>query len=274
MRHAIAPRIACDTHTHTLFSRHAYSTLEEDVRAAGEQGMELLGVTDHYSSMLFTEQSIQNWQYFMNLWAWPREWHGVKLLRGCEADVVDLDGNIFGHNIVFEHSTTGRPLKKPFTLKDMAFYQCDYVIASIHDTSFAENVSPARVTEMYLNVLAEPKVLILGHVGRTGLKFDVDEVLGRAKELGKLIEINESSLIARKRAGSYDNCLHLAEKCAEMGVSISFGSDAHVASLVGHHEATDALLAEVHFPEELVACRDAATFIGAVEKAVGPLQFQ
>ena len=34
-------RIKCDTHTHTLYSRHAYSTIEENVRAAAERGLEL-----------------------------------------------------------------------------------------------------------------------------------------------------------------------------------------------------------------------------------------
>ncbi|MGI6231040.1 MAG: phosphatase [Tractidigestivibacter sp.] len=265
-------KIACDVHTHTLFSRHAYSTLEEDVRAASEQGMELLGVTDHFSSMLFSEQTIQNWQYFMNLWAWPREWHGVKLLRGCEADIVDLDGQLFGHDIVFREATTGGKLARPITLKDMAFRQCDYVIASVHDKRFTQGVSRAKITEMYLKVLADPKVLILGHVGRTGLDFDLNEVLLAAKERGKLIEINESSLIAQKRAGSIDNCRRIAERCAELGVSISFGSDSHVASLVGHHEATDELLAEVDFPAELIACRDAQAFTSFVETAIGPMR--
>jgi hypothetical protein len=27
---------------------------------------------------------------------------GCVLLRGCEADIIDLDGNIFGHDIFFE----------------------------------------------------------------------------------------------------------------------------------------------------------------------------
>lgn len=41
--------IKCDVHTHTLYSRHAFSTIEENVRAASEQGLELLATTDHYS---------------------------------------------------------------------------------------------------------------------------------------------------------------------------------------------------------------------------------
>ena len=41
----------CDVHTHTVASRHAYSTVEENVRAASERGVDLLGVTDHFSCM-------------------------------------------------------------------------------------------------------------------------------------------------------------------------------------------------------------------------------
>lgn len=264
-------QVLCDTHCHTLFSRHAYSTLEEDVRAAAAQGMELLGVTDHYSSMLYAEQTVQNWQYFLNLWAWPRRWHGVRLLRGCEADIVDLDGNVFGHDIFFENEISGGKHRRPYNLKKMAFKQCDYVIASVHGKGFTKDASREQITRMYLRVLEDPKVLILGHVGRTGLDFDMDTVLGAAKERGRLIEVNESSLIAQKRAGSYDRCREIVSRCAELGVSISFGSDAHVASLVGHHEAVDALLDEVHFPQELVACRDADTFVGVVESVIGPM---
>ena len=156
-------------------------------------------------------------------------------------------------------------------LKKMAFEQCDYVIASVHNKDFTEGASREQVTRMYLRVLEDPKVLILGHIGRTGLDFDIDTVLGAVKEHGKLIEVNESSLIAQKRAGSYKRCRQIVERCAELGVSISFGSDAHVSSLVGHHEAADALLNEVHFPQELVACRDAATFAGVVESVIGPM---
>lgn len=270
-RPAPGRQILCDTHCHTLFSRHAYSTLEEDVRAAAAQGMELLGITDHYSSMLYARQSVQDWQYFLNLWAWPRRWHGVRLLRGCEADIVDLDGNIFGHDIFFDESMTGGRFSRPHNLKRMAFAQCDYVIASVHGKEFAHGASRNQITRMYLRVLEDPKVLILGHIGRTGLDFDMDAVLGAAKERGKLIEVNESSLIAQKRAGSYERCRQVVSRCAELGVSVSVGSDAHVSSLVGHHEAVDALLDEVHFPQELVACRDAATFAGVVESVIGPM---
>ena len=58
--------IKCDTHTHTIYSRHAYSTIEENVRAAAENGIELLASTDHFSDMLFPDyESLKNYQYFL-----------------------------------------------------------------------------------------------------------------------------------------------------------------------------------------------------------------
>ena len=45
--------IKCDTHTHTLYSRHAYSTIKENVIEASENGLELLASTDHFFRMRF-----------------------------------------------------------------------------------------------------------------------------------------------------------------------------------------------------------------------------
>ena len=91
-------RIECDTHTHTLYSRHAYSTIEENIRAAAEAGIKLLASTDHFSDMLYDDyKSLKNYQYMLCLGNWPRVWHGVTLLRGCEADIVDMEGHLFGH---------------------------------------------------------------------------------------------------------------------------------------------------------------------------------
>ena len=47
-------RISCDVHTHTLASRHAYSTIEENVRAAADQNFELLGST----CLLYTSRCV------------------------------------------------------------------------------------------------------------------------------------------------------------------------------------------------------------------------
>lgn len=260
--------ITCDVHTHTIFSRHAYSTVEENVRAAAERGFELLGVTDHYSSMLYDEQTFRNFANFINVSVWPREWHGVRLLRGCEADIVDLDGNLFGYDIVYSELITGTPMRHEHTLKDIVFGYCDYVIASIHNREFTRNATSVQNTQMYIRALEDPKVLILGHIGRSGVKFELDPVIEAARDMGKLIEINETSLMGDKRVRSIGPCTRVAERCAELGCMVSYGSDAHISADVGKTEHTLELLQSIDFPPELMACRDAETFLGVARAAL------
>ena len=163
-------RIACDVHTHTLFSRHAYSTLEENVRAASAKNLELLGITDHFSCMLFDQQTLKNFQYFINMSVWPKEWMGVRLLHGCEADIVDVEGHLFGWDIPVTANITEEP-RPETTLKEKCFSACDYAIASIHRADFCDNATRVQNTQMYINALQDPKVLILGHVGALGRRL-------------------------------------------------------------------------------------------------------
>ena len=260
-------RLTCDVHTHTLFSRHAYSSIAENVSAAADRSLELLGSTDHFSCMLFNEQTLRNFQFFQNMKVWPRIWHGVRLLHGCEADIVDSDGHFFGHDVSIAEEITGTRYRVPSTLKDRVFEGCDYVIASVHRRDFTLDATPAQNSQMYINALQDPKVLILGHIGRSHVKFELDPVLEAARDLGKLIEINNSSLTGRNREGSFGPCERIAERCAELGCSVSYGSDAHICCDIGRQNHTREVLEGVDFPEELVACRSAGAFLATMERA-------
>lgn len=152
-----------DVHTHTLYSRHAYSTIEENVRAAAEAGLEILGSADHFSGMLYPEQHLRNFQYLINMGVWPRTWHGVTVLHGWRGRRGDLDGSAVRSVIVVHCDITGRDLGVERTLFDRATGDADYVIASVHDGSFAEGASVSQVTDMYVAALEQEKVFILGH---------------------------------------------------------------------------------------------------------------
>ena len=260
-------RILCDVHTHTMYSRHAYSTMEENVREAASQGFELLGLTDHFSSMLYEEQTLKNFQFFLNLNVIPEVWHGVRVLHGCEVDIVDLEGNLFGHDIVVDTSINGDKLEHPRYLGNLVLSRCDYAVASIHGKDWARSATPAQVTRMYVNVLDNPHVLILGHLGRSFLDFDVDALVCECRDRGKLIEINEATYAEGHATEQQDRCRRIAERCAELGCMVSFGSDAHIATRIAHAGCVSRLLDEIHFPEELMACRDAATFLKVKEAA-------
>lgn len=270
-------RLACDTHTHTIFSRHAYSTVEENVRAAALQGFELLGVTDHFSPMIHgvgpEGASMREFQEFINMRMWPREWHGVRLMHGCEADIVDLEGHLFGWNIpVAFHLSV--PAEPPYEiLQDVAFLQCDYVVASVHEHTWADEATRDELTNMYLRVLEHPKVLILGHPGRSGLDFDEEAVAETARDAGKLIEINEASLYGRNHAHERcahiaRACAHIARACARVGCMVSTASDAHISYDVARLERVRNLLEEMGFPSRLVATRDAETFLGIWQEGI------
>lgn len=197
----MAYEFRCDAHTHTLYSRHAYSTIMENLQAARDAGLELLGSADHFSSMLFPTAHIRNFQYFLNMDVWPRVYDGVVLLRGAEADIVDLDGGLYGQDVVVSSSIVGRAYQEEKTLFERVSDNLDYLVASVHNGDFARGASIEDATRMYLNVLAEPKVFILGHVGRSGVPFDVDAVLTAARDAHKLIEINEHSLQSGPQSG-------------------------------------------------------------------------
>lgn len=263
----MAYQIKGDIHTHTLFSRHAYSTIAENAAAAAAAGLEVLGSADHFSCMLFPEQHLRNFQYFINQEVWPRVWNGVTLLRGIEADIVSIDGGLFGQDIPVGENITGAPFKAERSLFDRVTAGLDYVVASVHNRTFTEGASLAETTAMYVGALEQPRVLVLGHTGRSGVPFDLDEVLTCARDLHKLIEINEHSLNGDASGGNTRACRAIAERCAEMGVGITVSSDAHIALDIGAYPCTERMLEEIHFPPELICDRSRDAMLDAMAAA-------
>ena len=246
--------IKTDLHTHSIFSGHAYSTIEENIRHASELGLEAMGFTDHFSGYMYNHpESLNTFGHMLNLKALPEKWYGVKLLRGAEADIVDLDGHLYGWDVIgpkFGSLETA-------TFEKMLLGRLDYVIASVHFKIFTKDADIVQTTQMYCNALRHPKVLMLGHVGRAGVPFDMDEVLKTAKSLNKMIEINEATFDYPEYVTGV--CRKVAERCAELGVKIAVNSDAHSSWFVGNYQKAPKMLEEIHFPEELIGNRDLKT---------------
>lgn len=262
--------LACDVHTHTLYSRHAYSTILENAAAAASAQLELLGTTDHFSDMLYppreTGVDVRDYQYLMNTSIWPREWHGVRLLHGCEADIVDIEGHLYGYNIECPQSIADVINSRRRMLKDMVFEHCDYVIASVHNKNFTKGHSRKENTQAYLNALQDPKVFILGHIGRSGVKFELDEVIAAARDMGKCIELNEHSLHGGGSIGK--RCREIALRCAELGCMVTTSTDAHIACDIGRMPQVTSMLQEIDFPSELIATRSAKVFLECLHAVI------
>ncbi|MGF1725705.1 phosphatase [Photobacterium nomapromontoriensis] len=228
-------KFVVDTHTHTLASGHAYSTLLENAQAASEKGLELLCVTDHASSM----PGAPHFWYFANQRILPRFLHGVGIVRGVEANILNHEGEI--------------------DLPPQALESLDWVLASFHEPVFQPS-SKAIHTETLLNVIHSGKVDALGHLGNPNFDFDFKRVISAAAKANVVIEINNSSL-SGSRVGSAPRCQEIAAIAKSVGARITTGSDAHFASDVGNFSSVAQLLARIEMPEELVITSDSQRFL-------------
>ena len=247
--------LSCDIHTHTMFSAHAYSTIEENVYWAAERGLQVLGSADHLSSMVTAcPNDLRSYQFFINQDIWPRIWSGVLVLRGAEADIVSLDGSLFGEDTPVTLDIAGDSYSHQHSLFDLVTRNLDYLVASVHNPQIAEGATMAQTTEMYINALEHPKVFMLGHTGRSGVPFDIDEVLLAAKAKHKIIEINNHSLEHGTDAEHWNVCRKIAERCAELGVGIGVSTDAHIGMAIGKLDQARKMLDEAGWQTCQISC--------------------
>lgn len=254
--------IKVDPHTHTLFSGHAFSTIGENVTYAASMGLEAIGMADHFSPH-FTPagKNGPSWGGIMNMPALPRIISGVTVLASVEIDIVDLEGRLaFWDCTVPKEYAGGRDISVNTPLLESR----DYAIASVHGFPGSRDGSRAQNTKMYCSALENPYIHIIGHPGRAGLRFDIDEVCRTAKALGKMLEINDHSFDSDTDVT--DECRRIALRCAELETKVVVSSDAHSAWFVGHFERALAMLEEIHFPPELIANRTLEGFLQTIQE--------
>lgn len=218
-------KLVADTHTHTLASTHAYSTILENAKFASEIGLSYLGATDHAPGMT----DAPHWWHFENLRILPDELYGVKLLRGVEADITDFSGGL---------DVTDRQLSI-----------LSWVIASIHGPCLPRG-SVEEITSAYLGAAKNPYVDVIGHSGHSGYPYDYEAAIREFARLGKLVECNQGTFSSRP--ASAQNCVKIAQLCKKHGCRIVVNSDAHFAYRVGQVPDVFAMLREIDFPEELI----------------------
>ena len=79
-----------DIHTHSVISQHAYSTIDENARAAKQKGLKLIAMTDHAPGMKNTAPRA----FFTNYHILPNFLHDVEILHGAELNIMDYDGTV------------------------------------------------------------------------------------------------------------------------------------------------------------------------------------
>lgn len=200
--------IEADLHTHTVASGHAFSTVKELAEHASLRGLKMLALTDHGVNMPGGPHPY----YFSQLAGLPGNIGGVELLKGVEANIIDMEGN----------------LDMPVQVLE----SLDIVLAGLHfDTGYPAG-SVDQNTMALVAAIRNPLVHIISHPGNPEYPVDLEKVVQAAKMAGKALEINNSSFIL-SRPGSAPRCMQMARLAARAGILVSINSDAHSCFSVG-----------------------------------------
>ena len=215
-----------DLHMHTVASTHAYSTLHDYIAEAKQKGITLFAITDHGPDMA----DAPHYWHFMNMRVWPRLVDGVGILRGIEANIKNLAGDI---------DCTGPMLN-----------EIDLIIAGFHEPVFAPQGKAAN-TEAMIAAMAQGDVHIISHPGNPKYPIDIAAVAAAAAKYQVALELNNSSF-THSRKGSEANCRAVAAAVRDAGGWLALGSDSHVAFSLGQFEHCERIIQEVDFPQERV----------------------
>ncbi|WON78457.1 phosphatase [Serratia sp. UGAL515B_01] len=211
-----------DLHMHTVASSHAYSTLHDYIAEAKRKGITLFAITDHGPDMA----DAPHYWHFMNMRVWPRLVDGVGILRGIEANIKNLAGDI---------DCTGPMLN-----------EIDLIIAGFHEPVFAPQGKAAN-TEAMIAAMAQGDVHIISHPGNPKYPIDIPAVAAAAAQYDVALELNNSSF-SHSRKGSEENCRAIAAAVRDAGGWLALGSDSHVAFSLGGFEHCERIIEDVAFP--------------------------
>lgn len=205
-------KLVVDLHTHTVASGHAYSTVAENAAAAAERGLEMIAITDHGPNLGGGAHSFHFW----NMRVLPEYMSGVRLLRGCEANIVNRNGDL--------------------DIDEDILRALDVVQMGFHPNCGYDGDTEAQHTETLIKAMANPLVHVLVHPGNPWFPVDAKAIVDAAREYDVLLELNNSSFVT-SRPGGEALTRAILKEAREHGVPVLLGSDAHLATAVGEFTA-------------------------------------
>ncbi|MDO4273420.1 MAG: phosphatase [Eubacteriales bacterium] len=218
-----------DMHTHSIASGHGTScTISDMAKKAAQNGLRLLGITDHGPATLAAGTS----SYFRSLTFSPKRRFDVDLLYGIELNILDTEGSV--------------------DLEEELLSRLDYAIASMH----AQNYRPGTCeenTRAFINVMKNPHVKILGHCDNPQYPVDYEALAACAKKEQVLLEINEASLAPYGyRGDTRQNNTEILRWCAKYRTPVLLSSDSHGTEHIGDFTFAADFVHQAMFPEELI----------------------
>jgi len=194
-----------DLHIHTILSGHAYGTFYDVVNEARRKKMKVIAITDHGPEMIGSASRLH---FGMG----PRapQYKDLKILWGCEANVMDVKGNI--------------------DLSPKLQQKLDILLVGLHDSCGYKDAGTAGNTKAVINMLKNPNVDILTHPTNPLLPYDFDKVFQAALDNNVLLELNLSKLARGKDLPIFKKMIDMARSA---GKKIIVNSDAHFIHEIG-----------------------------------------
>lgn len=228
--------ILIDTHTHTIASGHAYSTVREMAQAAADKGLQGLVITDHGPEMPGGPHPY----HFNCLRFIGDELFGVRVYRGAELNIIDNTGRL--------------------DLDERSIGMLEFVIAGMH-VPCLDFGSILVNTKTLINCISQGNVHAISHPDDSRYPLNYEELAKAARDHHVCLEVNNTSLSPTGfRRNADENCLIMLEKCEKYNVSVIVSSDAHVFTDVGRFDHAKDLIQKVGFPSHLIVNRDQCTF--------------
>jgi len=217
--------IEIDTHTHTVLSGHAHSTLIENAAWAKKAGLSGFVVTDHGPAIPSAppDFNLSTLRYL------PESIDGVRVYHGIEANIVDFEGTL--------------------DIREKYLKLTEFAIAGIHEAVIRSG-GRSRDTDAVIAALQNKYVDTISHPDNPSYTLDYEAVVKEAARLNKLLEVNDHSF--EFRPGGMENAHIYLPLCVRYGVRVVVSSDAHSAFGMGKFDVALRALEELNFPEELI----------------------
>jgi len=235
----MSPQMLGDFHVHTVFSGHAFSTLQEVVVAAQQRGLKYLAITDHGPA----RPDGPKLDYFKNLNRQDtlRQLPGIRVLIGVEANIIDPWGDL--------------------DMPEKLLHELDVVIVGFHNSTGYGGSSVSENTGALVKAIEKNRITVVAHIGdpRFPYPVDLEESIAAAAAKGVLVELNQSALHTWKdvNVAHYERVLELLGK---YHAPILMSSDSHISYSVGIVSECERLLvahgidpaSTVNYSEELI----------------------
>ena len=236
--------IIADLHTHTIFSKHGYSTIQENITAAQRMNLKYLAITDHiYNDG--TKNEIKNeatrLKYMEKEINSNFEEQQVYVIGGAEFNIAQK----------LTHKEKLMKLKwRPIGLHG---FDLNIKLLSL-STLYQQFEKAAQNHNAFAHIERElHKVENKRHGDRLDddIKTFLNEVVILAKKKDIILEVNESS-IRNNNDGNAEKIKYWIQTAKKNNCRIYFASDAHYSSRIGKFPLAIDLINTIEYSRELI----------------------